>query len=155
MYGYSSSYSSNALQEYRPHDKDQPLDTVSSIIWDAASNDPAFIASSWDGHVRYYLFKTGMGSTNSSIEVEKAWSIFLQHPVLCCDITSDKMLFAGLATGDIAAVKMESSEVGRIGFHDAPICGVFWLKEKECLMSLGFDNLIRFWTLNGEGKHQH
>jgi len=32
--------------------------------------------------------------------------MFLQHPVLCCDITQDKVLFAGLATGDIAVIQM-------------------------------------------------
>lgn len=41
-----------------------------------------------------------------------------------------------------------------MGWHDAPICGLFWLKEKGCLLSLGFDNLVRFWTLEGGNKPQ-
>ena len=153
MYGYSSyansSYGSgNRSEQYRPPEKAQPLDTVSSILWDPYHSDPAFFSSSWDGHVRYYVIK----ATSSSVQIESGWEIFLQHPVLCCDISPDKVMFAGLATGDIAVIQMENSNVGRMGFHDAPICGLFWLQEKGCLMSLGFDDLIRFWTFNGNGK---
>lgn len=54
-YNYSSYGSRN--NEYRPKDKDQPLDTVSCLVWDVYKNDPGFIASSWDGYVRYYLVK--------------------------------------------------------------------------------------------------
>jgi len=64
MYGYSSTgYSSygrgNKSEEMRPLEKDQPLDTVSSIIWDPYHPDPAFIVTSWDGFVRYYVLKPG------------------------------------------------------------------------------------------------
>jgi WD40 repeat protein len=44
--------------------------------------------------------------------------------------------------------------VGRIGWHDAPICGLFWIKEKGCLVSLGFDNMVKFWTLEEGNKPQ-
>jgi WD40 repeat protein len=153
MYGYSSygssSYSSsNRTEEYRPVEKAQPLDTVSSILWDPYHPDPAFFASSWDGYVRYYLVKGGM----SSVQIDLGWEIFLQHPVLCCDINPEKVMFAGLATGDIAAIQMEKSSIARVGYHDAPICGLFWLQEKGCLMSLGFDDIIRFWALNGSER---
>ena len=154
MYGYnysSSSYSSKP-HEYRPQDRDQPLDTVSHIIWDKFSRDPAFLAASWDGTVRYYTLKSG---NNNSVEVDMAWSTFLQHPILSIDLSSNHIIFAGLATGDIAAVKMETGEVARVGSHEAPICGVFWMPDKECLMTLGFDNLIRFWQLNGSERFDH
>lgn len=80
--------------------------------------------------------------------------MFLQHPVLCCDINEDNILFAGLATGDIAAISLKDNQVVRLGAHDAPICGIFWIKDKNCLVSLGYDNLIRFWTLDGGNKPQ-
>ena len=53
-----------------------------------------------------------------------------------------------MATGDIAAINLPNNEIVRIGYHDAPISGVFWIKEKGCLMTLGFDNLVRFWDVN-------
>lgn len=40
--------------EYKPIDKDQPLDTVSVIIWDPYQQQPTFITASWDGYVRVY-----------------------------------------------------------------------------------------------------
>lgn len=64
----------------------------------------------------------------------------------------DNILFVGMATGDIAAINLQNSEVVRIGAHDAPICGIYWLKEKNCLMSLGFDCLVRFWDISGSSN---
>lgn len=61
-------YSSGRSSEIKPKDADQPLDTVSSIIWDPYRQDPSFIACSWDGWVRYYMMK-GQGSSSSSIDV--------------------------------------------------------------------------------------
>lgn len=34
-----------------------------------------------------------------------------------------------------------------LGSHDAPICGIYWLRREGCLMTLGFDNVIKFWAL--------
>ena len=57
-------------------------------------------------------------------------------------------MFAGLASGNIVAVDMTSSNIASLGMHDAPVSGVFWLKEKGLLMSLGFDRSIKFWSLD-------
>ena len=37
-------------------DDDNPLDTVTSIVWNVYSNDSGvgFFVSSWDGYIRYY-----------------------------------------------------------------------------------------------------
>lgn len=43
------------MKEYKPRDKDQPLDTVSCIIWDPYKSKPTFVTGSWDGFVRMYL----------------------------------------------------------------------------------------------------
>lgn len=71
MYGYnnqygSSSYGSSRFEEFRPPEKSQPLDTVSSIVWDPYHSNPAFFTSSWDGFVRYYVVNSG---SNSSFQV--------------------------------------------------------------------------------------
>lgn len=105
-YSYSSSsYGYRGTNDYKPREKDQPLDTVSCLVWDMYKSDPCFIAASWDGYVRYYIVKP----SHSGVEIEKAWSMFLQHPVLCCDINENNILFAGLATGDIAAIRLENN----------------------------------------------
>lgn len=90
MYSYSSSsmgnggygYSSNTskFQEIRPLDKDQPLDTVSQILWNPYHSDPAFFVASWDGTVRYYIL-------NNHGDLKLAWSFFFEHPVLTIDLS--------------------------------------------------------------------
>lgn len=54
--------------------------------------------------------------------------MFLSHPVLCCDIHPDNILLIGMATGDIVAINLADSQMMRVGGHDAPICGLFWLQ---------------------------
>ena len=105
MYRYSSTFGSNdsKFNEFRPNDREQPLDTVSQIIWNDYTNDVAFFTASWDGIVRYYTLASGH---NNSVEVRHSWQFFFQHPVLCIDNTPSNLLFAGLATGDIGVVKM-------------------------------------------------
>jgi WD40 repeat protein len=56
-------------------------------------------------------------------------------------------MFAGLASGHILIVDMATSNIASMGLHDSPISGLFWLKEKGILMSLGFDKFIKFWSL--------
>jgi WD40 repeat protein len=126
--------------ELKPKEADQPLDTVSCIIWDLYREDPGFITSSWDGYLRYYMIKPNG-------DVDKVWQIFLQHPVLCCDINENNVVFGGLATGDVVAVSLENSGICHLGRHDAPINGIFWIREKGCLITTGFDNLLKIWTL--------
>lgn len=76
-----------------------------------------------------------------------AWHFFFQHPVLSIDVTPNNILLAGLATGDIAVVNMADNAIARLGGHEAPICGIFFVKQKNIVISLGYDNLILFWSL--------
>jgi hypothetical protein len=63
-----------------------------------------------------------------SNELEKAWQIFLQHPILCCDINENNIAFAGLASGDVVAVNMANSAIVHLGCHNAPVNGIFWIR---------------------------
>ncbi len=90
----------------------------------------------------------------NSNEIDKVWEMFLQHPVLSVDMNENGIVFAGLASGDVVAVELSSGNTFPLGTHEAPICGVFWVREKGCLMTLGYDNLIRFWTLDSNNPLQ-
>lgn len=90
----------------------------------------------------------GVSSDNFGGKVNKLWDMFLQHPVLCLDYDHNGVAFAGLASGEIVAVQCQNSQATTIGNHTAPICGLFWIREMNMLMSLGFDNLIKFWKLD-------
>lgn len=56
--GYSSNYSSSKSNDIQgaimktTNPKENPLDTVSNIIWNPYEKD-MFLVSSWDGFVRY------------------------------------------------------------------------------------------------------
>jgi WD40 repeat protein len=73
-YNYSSrntinSYANtNQLPEIKAKEKDQPMDTVSSIVWDPFNNEPVFAASSWDGFVRLYMVTTN-SSTQELVKI--------------------------------------------------------------------------------------
>lgn len=75
------------------------------------------------------------------------YSRFLEHPVIAMAMGKNFIAFAGLATGEIVAVDMANDQVGAIGSHEAPICELFWIDNFSLLMSLGFDNKIKFWNL--------
>lgn len=143
---YSYNSRMNYSIEYKAKEKDQPLDTISSIVWDVYRSDPMFATSSWDGFVRIYAVSNG--------ELNKVWEAYLHHPVLCIDMNEHAIIFAGLASGDVLAVDIQSNQVIVLGNHDAPISGLFWIREKGCLMTLGFDNLIKFWAVQSENAMQ-
>lgn len=50
------------------------------------------------------------------------------------------------------AVNIPNGQKAVLGNHDAPICGIFWIEEKGALMTLGFDNLIKFWDIGGQNS---
>lgn len=148
---YAAGYGNGTpLFEVKGKEKDQPLDTVSSIVWDPFNQDPIFAASSWDGFVRLYMVTT----SSSTQEVTKVCEFFLHHPVLCVDFSNNGMLFAGLASGDVVVIEIQSGNYMPLGTHDAPICGVYWLSQYSIVMTLGFDNLIKFWRVQPENAFQ-
>lgn len=57
-------------------------------------------------------------------------------------------MFAGLATGDIVAVDMGNNQATIIGSHNAAIVEVIWIQQFNILLSLGFDNKLKFWDVN-------
>jgi hypothetical protein len=73
---------------------------VSSIVWDKDTNtdNPSFVTGSWDGMLRIYQIN------RNGTEVSKVWEFFVEHPIICIDINLDRVVFAGLASGDVIAV---------------------------------------------------
>lgn len=76
------------------------------------------------------------------------------HPVLAIDLADETVAIVGLASGELMALELTSGSIVPLGMHQSPICGVFWIREKGCILSVGFDNLLRFWSLNSPGSLQ-
>lgn len=93
---------------------------------------------------RYGRIKKG-----SSEEIEIPFKIFLEHPIISVTIGKNNIAFAGLSTGDIVAVDLSNSQCQQIGVHEGtPVCKLFWIDNYSLLMSLGFDQKLKFWNLS-------
>lgn len=144
--GYKIGYGQSNNNEIRVNESDPPLDTVSCINWSQFSRDPLFITGSWDGMVRIYSY--------SGNEYTKVKEFYLDHPILAIDFADETIAVVGLASGDLIALELSTGSMIKLGMHQSPICGIFWIKEKGCVLSVGFDNLLRFWALNSPGSLQ-
>ena len=57
------------------------------------------------------------------------------------------VVIVGLAGGEVIGVNMRNGGGGILGCHEAPICAVFWVERLKVVVSVGFDNHIKIWTL--------
>lgn len=95
-------------------EQDNPQDTVTQITFNPFLRGTySFLVSSWDGFVRSYTLET----VGSSKQINKQWEYFFQHPVLSCDITSQMFVIAGLASGEIVMVDMNTNNSLTLGSH--------------------------------------
>lgn len=70
------------------------------------------------------------------------------------DITSSKHVVAGLATGHVGIVDTQNiNNSGLLGMHEAPICKVVWVEKFEVIMTLGFDNFIKIFSLKQQNNN--
>ena len=76
----------------------------------------------------------------------------MEHPIISLAVGKSNIVFAGLASGEIFAVDMTNSQSAAIGSHDVPICKLFWVNEYDLLMSMGYDQKIKFWNMQNSGN---
>ena len=60
----------------------------------------------------------------------------------------NSLIFAGFANGDIVAVDPGTNNIIKIGGHEAAICKIYYINNFELLISFGYDNMMRLWTLD-------
>lgn len=125
----------------QPKPEELPKDSVSEIVWDTYNGGASFLTSSWDGMLRYYAI-------DGNMDVHNIWMNSVGSPITACEIAPGNVAIAGMASGGIMACELGSTNMIPIGFHEAPICRVFYCRERSFLISLGYDKLIRFWDLN-------
>lgn len=64
------------------------------------------------------------------------------------DVTSSKHVIVGLATGHVGVVDRQNiNNMGLLGTHDAAICKVVWIEKHEVVLTLGFDYVIKVFSL--------
>jgi WD40 repeat protein len=125
-------------------DSDNPIDAVQTIVWDPFDRSyRSFFTGGWDGVARLYVIEG-----NSTKRLEKCWEYFFYHPITTMDVTSQRLVIVGLATGQIGVVDANNvANVAIVGSHEATICKIIWIEKYEVLLSFGYDNLIKVFKL--------
>jgi methyl coenzyme M reductase alpha subunit len=98
---------------------------VQSTLWDPFDRTSrTFLTGGWDGMARLYEIE----GTHTTKRIEKRWDYFFYHPIISMDISSQRVLFVGLSTGQIGAVDIKNvNNVAMLGNHDSTICKVIWI----------------------------
>lgn len=124
---------------------------MQQIIWDRSDRTcRTFLTCGWDGYVRAYEIE----GTNLNRKLEKKWHYYFHHPITTMDLTADRLVIVGLATGQIGLVDMKNvNNVLLLGSHAAPICKVVWVEKYEVVVTFGYDCLIKVFTLKPQNQN--
>ena len=130
-----------------PLDVEMPLppgaDSISSLDWNPQGNMIA--AGSWDNKVRIWeVQRNGMGGAPSggTGKAEKD----MGSPLLDVEWKDDgTTLFAGTCGKTVKMWNLATDTVVDIGAHDAPVKAVHWVKEKQYVITGGWDKCIKYW----------
>ena len=69
------------------------------------------------------------------------------------DLTDKRIVIAGLCSGQIGMVDMTNiNNVLCLGEHDAPICKVVWIEKFQIVVSFGYDNVIKVFTMSPQNN---
>lgn len=122
-----------------------PLDTVSSIQWIPNQQLRLFAASTWDGKV--HIYDVALNGYQKFITQKFVFSS-QNEPILSISWKKDaSMIFAGCGDNTVKAFDVGSGKSMVIGSHDGPVNSVYWIDQMNAVMSVGFNQQIKFWQL--------
>ena len=139
-------HNSNSYGDLRVREGEQPWDSVHQIVWNPYTNDPSFFTVGWDGMLRFYMIKDGR-------DVDRMFQIFLEQPVISVDVNSQSIAFVGLTSGHVAAIDLQQSRVQVLGKHEGPVIGVYWMKDKNCLISIDMGYTLKCWDITAQNQN--
>lgn len=123
-----------------------PLDTVSSIEWIPNPMMKIFGVSTWDGKI--HIYDTVLNGYQKYI-TQKAIFNNNNDPILNISWKKDcTAIFAGCADGSVKAFDVNSGNSILIGKHDNAVNSVHWIENMNAIMSISYNNQIKFWQLN-------
>lgn len=134
-----SNFRSNPNNDVRV--PDSPTDGITSISWNPTAPN-IFAATSWDGKVRCY---------EASQQVPTKGTKDSKSPILCSSWSADgsKLFTAGTdkkgMMWDIMADKFQ-----QVAAHDAPIKEMFYVGDKNVLVTGSWDKTLRYWDLRSD-----
>lgn len=123
-----------------------PSDSVSSIQWIPNPAMKIFACSTWDAKI--HLYDTITNGYQKYI-TQKAVFTNDSNPILTLSWKKDcSMLFAGCGDNSVKAFDVSTGKSMLIGTHDAPVHSVYWIEQMNVLMTMSFNQQIKFWQLN-------
>lgn len=114
-----------------------PVDTVQALAWSPRANFLA--AGTWDGVVRCWEVAQ-QGASQFKAEQK------FDAPILDVSWHDDGSKIFASACDTIARVwDLQTNQVLPVAKHDAPIKACVWLPGLQCLMTGGWDKMLKFW----------
>lgn len=123
----------------------QPMDTVSSLQWIPNPQLRLFAASTWDGKI--HIYDVALNGYQKFI-TQKFVFTSQNEPILCTSWKKDSsMIFAGCGDNTVKAFDVGSGKSMVIGNHDGPVNSVYWIEQMNMVMSISYNQQIKFWQL--------
>jgi len=126
---------------------DALTNTVSCIAWASQQILPTFATSDWDACIRIWNVNSGP----DALALKDCFDA--KSPCLSVNWHQDETkLFTGCIDGTIQAFDIASGKSEVIGYHQNAVKNVYWLQDSNALVSVSFDETVRFWDPR-EGGH--
>jgi len=122
-----------------------PSDTVSSLQWMPNLQMKILAASTWDGKI--YLYEALMSGYQKYLTQKMVYTS-QNEPILSLSWKKDSsMIFAGCGDNSVKAFDVNSGKSMIVGSHDGPVHSVHWIEQMNALMSISYNQQIKFWQL--------
>ncbi|KYQ91989.1 WD40 repeat-containing protein [Tieghemostelium lacteum] len=131
-----------------------PSDGVSCLKFSPPNVGNFIIAGSWDQKIRCWelnVTKPPQGSTNIAPVINgvipKAMTSH-DAQILCCDWSGDgQKVFTGGCDGKAKCWNLATNQMLQVGQHNEPIKELFWIEDKQVLVTGSWDKTIKYWDL--------
>lgn len=118
-------------------------DTIQALGWNPMGNMLA--GGSWDNKMRIWEVGRSMQGGAPTSAVGKA-EVDAGGPLLDLEWKDDGMHVFGVGCGKTVKLwSLQTNQLQDIGSHDMPIRSAHWVKEKQFLITTGWDKTIKYW----------
>ena len=122
-----------------------PLDTVASLQWIPNLQLRILAASTWDGKIHLYELSQG---GYQKVLTQKMIYTSANEPILSISWKKDSsMIFAGCGDNTVKVFDVNTGKSMVVGQHDGPVNSVYWIEQMNVIMSISFNQQIKFWQL--------
>lgn len=122
-----------------------PIDTVSCLQWMPNPQVKILACSTWDGKI--HLYEANLGGYQKFLSQKMVYTS-QNEPFLSISWKKDSsMLFTGCGDNTVKAFDVNTGKSMVLGSHDGPVHGVYWIEQMNAVMSVSFNQQIKFWQL--------